>query len=1478
MRFSRSSRKLWLLLFAAPVAAAPSLMFTQAPKGEVLQSEQIRLDVEALPGTELQKPCSLFFSAAPQGPVVSGHDGRISNFTSEADGNKLTLRFRPSDAANTPSAHPQLGLGFRYLVAVCGDTPQHTPELPLLITTSKSPTIASPQSKEKSSYPQISWSAVPGVPAYHVLLSDQPIEINPENGDVSGASLIWQAITTGTSIAYGIPDPSGTFGNATAPPLSPGVTYSLVVLNNFDGKSSLASSTRAQSLKIFSLDSESGFSKPKNLAPVSGRSLAYPADSLITLRWTKSTSTVGALANTYRVFLYASSARDGVEVLVPVWDTEVTDTSVTVNAGKMLLENRYVFKVFAMDNQGKARVGDTTSFRYSTPSARLAVTAREIFGGDTVSLGDVRVELTAVEGSLDPLPLFTIANSVVEKTLPLGTYQAVFSKDGFSSQTLTATLSQGAQVRLDPFMPRASALVRGRVVDAGGIPLALSSVRATAFNGTELAAATDAQGYYLLGLSAGSYTLSFAKPGYADAVDTTVNLQSGGSVLLPDRRLTKWNSVLSGTVVNEKDAALAGSHITVFREDGSTAGTMASDGGGAFSLPLPPGVYRVRASRTGFTSAEQTLRLADVATLRFKLGSGASIVKGLVKQSSQRTPDQISVTALPKARIELVHLKTGGTLVTESDAQGQYSFSTAETGAFNLKASLPGNTVAASPVSVTISVPAAKSTVTRDVNLRRLARVAGRVEMDGGLPANLGNLRITLAGVGGSDFFASVAPFRSDSILTFTFSDVPDGTYRLSGGSETFGPKEEGEVSVIGNLWRMDETVELIAADKSVTVKLRQDGKEIAGRVQMRAPWETLFTAGDAFSPAPGGSYSLTALPEDKSVLPRQNFSFHLASSVADTTFILDLPFSHLAVESLPLVQDSLVLEFTALAPFDSALVHYGYGNVRNTARFSRPTAFPGNPRVTLRPGEQGGALVYAIVVFVGEARYSNDMTGRRFHAQVRAGKKLRRIALDIRDTLRVPLDARLSLRLRAFNPAGESLDDEVQKYGKVVWALNPASALKLDTKIGHAPVLLSPRVFPTRPDPKASALEAPPLSLSKSAATSALGPGWDSLFITVTLDGNTVKDTLPVKLENKTVHKLVLSSSLGSAPIMPSPGLFTVFVSAFDTSTTPPTLLSASPTFSLQPKEAGNVSPGGQVELRRNFIGPVRISAVHQTGSGRQVQAELGEATPGQSTLVFPPGVVVGQILLPGDSARIWFHDPSVEIVVQDSLVFGSQPLQLFLLKRTLPKSFLSLPDFQVNGSVFELSNPLGATLQSPLILRMGLAPSGRKQTSMARFETARLSWHSLESTEISSEENSFGRPSISAHAFALDGNYYALMSASKTLSIGAVNIIPNPFSPLVLASRDGNTEYGTRIRFEPESLTSEVTVSVRIFNMRGEIVRLLVDHQTVPKAPTEFYWDGKTSDGRWARNGRYLVEIQLRETGGRKDISTVKPVVLFR
>ncbi len=110
-----------------------------------------------------------------------------------------------------------------------------------------------------------------------------------------------------------------------------------------------------------------------------------------------------------------------------------------------------------------------------------------------------------------------------------------------------------------------------------------------------------------------------------------------------------------------------------------------------------------------------------------------------------------------------------------------------------------------------------------------------------------------------------------------------------------------------------------------------------------------------------------------------------------------------------------------------------------------------------------------------------------------------------------------------------------------------------------------------------------------------------------------------------------------------------------------------------------------------------------------------------------------------------------------------------------------------------------------------------------------------------------------------------FTILSASQPLGIENLKFNPNPFSP------DAG---GVSIEFRLNSdIADYLTLDVGIYNMRGDRIRKLVDGEPRPKgdyrreAPEEarrIIWDGRTDDGRDARNGRYIVVITAKDAGG--------------
>jgi hypothetical protein len=195
----------------------------------------------------------------------------------------------------------------------------------------------------------------------------------------------------------------------------------------------------------------------------------------------------------------------------------------------------------------------------------------------------------------------------------------------------------------------------------------------------------------------------------------------------------------------------------------------------------------------------------------------------------------------------------------------------------------------------------------------------------------------------------------------------------------------------------------------------------------------------------------------------------------------------------------------------------------------------------------------------------------------------------------------------------------------------------------------------------------------------------------------------------------------------------------------------------------------------------------------------------------------------------------------------------------------------------VWEVSNPSGINLRGRLTLGLTVPPSLRKRgNAMRRFDAIELNW--LPYDTLATEFDGALRPQVRAEVKAFDGNYWAILSAAEATEAMDMRIVPNPFSPRVTALRDGNDKPGARIRFRPDTHESpEVTVTLAVYTLEGERVRILADHQTHPKEPIEYYWDGKTDQGRTVRNGRYLLSLTLKPTGGGVAKRILRPVVVY-
>jgi hypothetical protein len=814
--------------------------------------------------------------------------------------------------------------------------------------------------------------------------------------------------------------------------------------------------------------------------------------------------------------------------------------------------------------------------------------------------------------------------------------------------------------------------------------------------------------------------------------------------------------------------------------------------------------------------------------------------------------------------VELIDRLRGTRQAAVADLRGEFSFS-ADTGTYLARASAPGRGL---PDSVVVRVAAARATYAADLALRGFAAVQGLIRVVPDTMFAPAAVSVSLLDPETFAVAASAIPQPAPAAgnagaMAYSLEGVPDGGYRLACGAPGYGTDSEATVVIRDGLWKTGLDLTLRKAAKTLTFAFSAAGASVPGAIRLLSPLSASAAAGARFGPVAAGAYLFDAVPDSLDLIPVSRRAFTLpASGAADTTLNLAFPFSH---HPVPLAfsdgKVSVVLE-AGIRP-DSAAIVYGYGAPADTFRASAAqlAGAPGPLAFRIAPGPQGGRLTYFFRIRAGALVYSNEDPARRFRADVEASRGLAYLKLSAGDSLRLPARTRGKLYLHAYDAAGRSLDSLADAEGEFRWQADSALGVKLDRRSKRALTYQTAAPTPSR---RAAAPK-------RGAAARAQGESWDTVRVTLALAGAERTLSLPARVVDAKANKLELVSTLGGLASLDAPQSFGLIATAYDTTFSPPIEVVPDPVISLDPPEAGSVSEM-RVGLDPRFFGPLRVLARQINADGSEVSTELGA---GRDSL--ERGLDVGQIVRADDTARVLFHDRRLEARVPDSAFAGMPRAILRLYRRGVPGAFAGGTGYAVDGPLWEISNPSGAVFVRPLRLLAGLPSDGRAH-AFKRFEAARLAWADPRDSAVA-DTTSFGVPALAADIPDLDGNYYGLWGASRPLTAGEVRIIPNPFSPLVLASRDGNTEYGARIRLEPESdRSAEVTLTAKIYTRDGELVRTVIDHKTVPKGPVEFYWDGKADGGRWARNGRYLLEIAVNATGSGRMRYAVKPIVVFR
>jgi len=617
---------------------AQDIQLTRIPFDFVSENDEVAVSWVATPA-EL---CSLKLGATPGNYTKLSLPGQPSGFQ--------TVRFVPAEKGLLPRV---------YYCRVVGSQGSSR-EFQLVVETSEVPEMISPLGDIENTTPTFTWKTVLGVPYYTILVSDSKIEITEnEDGEmtVEGANIIWQAITSESSILYGAEDPSGFF-SMDAVPLVPGSSYWWVVLNCY-GPNPAYVSGQQSSVSEFHVDLPQTVSPPALVSPADGSLLDEKTISFI---WR---GVAGALS--YKLYIFEVKSEGGSSVNIPIWDDVMAtaDTVYDFNARLALRQADYVWKVAAMDSAGAEFPSAAWRFSYESPSASVDIHTVEEGGSD---LPRVRVSVRAEEGFSQMEPIVTGGDGryTLESILP-GLYWFKGERASYEPDSALIRLYDGNKSSVELVLRPSPGLVSGSVSDENGALLSDVLIVADSPDHAEKRTTTDFMGTFSIGVDPGKWVLRASKPTYEAQYSDTVVIASGEFKTVAFT-LEPQSSFVTGMVVNGSGMGISGVSV-IFKREGETV-TGKTDFSGNFSVPVAPGSWTVRATRSGFIDSK--LRVVDVSAGERKrlepnlvLTSDGGIVSGTVSDGARLVKGAI-VEAVPFV---------GGAYSTTTDAFGKYTLS-----------------------------------------------------------------------------------------------------------------------------------------------------------------------------------------------------------------------------------------------------------------------------------------------------------------------------------------------------------------------------------------------------------------------------------------------------------------------------------------------------------------------------------------------------------------------------------------------------------------------------------------------------------------------------------------------------------------------------------------------------------------------------------------------------------------------------------
>jgi hypothetical protein len=1411
----------------------------------------------------------IYFSKSPGGNNIANYKDSVNVF--EAD--SLNNRYFPPSSSSVPmrgiafraSRQLKMGTGVFYTVVAYkleGKT-FISNEFQIIIENPNAVKIISPTGKTNSLTPTFQWYANSGVPYYHVILSDDLIKVNSEEGgriDLKGLSIVWQAITPNTQIVYGAPDPSGTI-TAEPPPLSPGKQYSWIVLNNY-GNHLAFSSTRYDIPGNFIIEG-TPLKKPVSLYPKGG-TFNSATDSVIKFKW----SNLDERANTYKLYAYVTQEYEKINAQVIVWQTEVMalssaeTMSVDVNAKSVFTTNDYFWKVIATDQKGAGTAGDTVGFRYEVPTGRLVIRTEEQISNNGLvtksNIGLVKMQFEVLDGSMEaPLFFYTDNDGYLSRERPAGTYRITAIKSEFENQTRTVTVNMNSTTEITFTLTRPQATIYGKVVDQSGKGINLVTIRGISDLGDSLSTQTDALGNFVLKCYGADWLISAQKSGYKNVLPEKVTVSDGENVKFNTITMSRNPLTLYGTVKNASGAPVLGAKVILLFDGRVIEEIPATSENGTFSFYVQPGTYTIAASKTGFTSFQSTTDVVSTKNISITLNAGASLISGYI-YGKKWVGDREVLAPVPGAAVKFIAVDSPDTFTCYTDATyGDYRIGLQGNKLYHVKVSAAGYVLKDKPCTLSTKFNA---TLTFNDTIRSLGMISGTVF--GTSPSNVLINLVNKYGTG------TIVSSKSLADGKFEVRNIPDGIYSINAGKDGFiidsiaGP----DTIVVSDGKVMPSQTAIYMKPGSKKIKWFITSGGFNGSVKVQSPLQKTISVMDSLLNAGSGNYVINIDAKSDSFVDLAFHQFYVDDEVTEYTDTIAMNVFHYRKDTVTLEDGKVIFSLRSSEIMDSAVIFYkdAMGSSYRSEYINKSDSVY---KFSIRPPRDGSTLQYYFQVWRKSDVYGYQKEVYKTLVMPDTST-LTRIEIEPADadTLVLPSSYSMQFSLKGYCSSAflpyNSLNGQ-----NVSWKMTDPQGCVLSSNTGNT-------ITVTTGKTRAFSI---PVTLTATI---------DTTKVKMAGKLNSVSVVFRVSGSNLDNLQILRTDASGSNPLTTS-GLDKAEFRAMGRDKSG-MMLNVVPKWSVLPENAGTITEDGVFTPGKNFCGTVRIFA--EISAIRTEYYSGDSKTPG-----LPVRFVISSKDVPDTASNlrgcsIVFPAAVVSPDEKGLLAIETQVLTNVIRRGTGQMKVIDSTAFSITesqGVVFENSDSdsINLILDIPQKLQKDVS-GGTREIAIACWNTDSLRWEPLMNSKVSSDGKK-----ISA-ALSHFSQYSIVAGPSRG---GYLDVSPNPFSPYVWPRSISPEEkrFGTCISFKVETDRPPLRdVKLRIYTLTGEPVWAM-QIQNANQYPYQLWWDGRTSNReliwtqpgniiaekgeRMCRNGRYFVVLSAKDSNN-KEQRYMKQIVLMR